>query len=74
VYAGPSAGIPAADEGRLWDLGLGKTMEGVRIHASKIRIGIRIGIRIWSRAIRSSNSPGKTFFITQSEGKEILSN
>ena len=42
VYAGPSARIPTADEGRRWDLGLGKTMEGMRIHASAIRISFRM--------------------------------
>src|SRR5579871_6521346 len=37
MYAGPSTRVSAADEGRLWNLGLGKTMEGVRVHASPVR-------------------------------------
>src|SRR5947207_13356424 len=36
VHAGPSARIPAADEGHLCDLGLGKTLEAVRFHTSAI--------------------------------------
>ena len=40
VYAGTSVRIPPAGQGRLRDLGLGKTVEGVRIHAPTMRIGI----------------------------------
>src|SRR5580698_6802668 len=36
VYVGPPARIPLADEMHLWDLGLGETMEGVRIHPAAL--------------------------------------
>jgi hypothetical protein len=54
-YAGPSAWISIVGRGCPWDLALGKTMEGVRIYASAIRIVLLAGSQDGTTASGMSN-------------------